>query len=130
MVAGIIVTHGRLGEELVETAKRVYGDFADCYAVSNEGKSPGALHDEIDAIVKSLGSVQCVVFVDFVGGSCCHACTRLKLERADIPVVTGVNLPMLLAFLNKRDSIPFDRLPEEILDRGVGSIHLVDPERV
>jgi PTS system mannose-specific IIA component len=130
MVSGIIVTHGRLAEELLETAKRVYGSFTDCYAVTNEGKSPGALHDEIDSIVRSLGDARCVVFVDFVGGSCCHACTRLKLERADIPVVTGVNLPMHLAFLNKRDSVAFDRLPDEILDRGVGSIHLVDPERV
>jgi len=130
MVAGIIVTHGRLAEELVETAKRVYGDFAGCHAVTNEGKSPPALHQEIDSIVRSLEGERCVVFVDFLGGSCCHACTRLKIERSDIPVVAGVNLPMLLAFLNKRDTVPFDRLPAEIIDRGLGSIQLVDPERI
>lgn len=130
MVAGIIVTHGRLAEELVETAKRVYGDFSGCHAVTNEGKSPPALHEEINSIVRSLEGERCVVFVDFLGGSCCHACTRLKIERPDVPVVAGVNLPMLLAFLNKRDTVPFEHLPGEIIDRGLDSIQLVDPERV
>ena len=130
MVAGIIVTHGRLAEELVETARRVYGDFSGCHAVTNEGKSPSALHEEINSIVRSLEGGRCVVFVDFLGGSCCHACTRLKIERPDTPVVSGVNLPMLLAFLNKRDTVPFERLPGEIIDRGLGSIQIVDPERI
>ncbi len=130
MVAGIIVTHGRLAEELIDTAKRIYGDFSDCYPVTNDGKSPHVLFEEVSLLVQSLEGGPCVVFVDFVGGSCCHACVRLKVERESVPVITGVNLPMLLAFLNKRDAVPFDRLPGEIIDRGHTSIQMIDPHGV
>lgn len=128
MVACIIVTHGRLAEELVETARRVFGDFEGCYAVTNEGKSPNVLYEEMKQLVDALHGEPCIVFVDFTGGSCCHACLRLRVDRKDVVVLSGVNLPMLLAFLNKRDSVPFDRLADEILDRGHSAIRLVDPD--
>jgi PTS system mannose-specific IIA component len=128
MVAGIVVTHGRLAEELIETAKVIYGDFADCYALTNDGKSPHVLFEEVRLLIRALEGAPCVVFVDFVGGSCCHACVRLKLEISDVPVITGVNLPMLLAFLNKRNAVPFDRLPGEILERGHSSIQTMEPD--
>jgi PTS system mannose-specific IIA component/PTS system mannose-specific IIB component len=127
MVAGIIVTHGKLAEELVETARTVFGDFSDCYAVTNEGKSPHALFEEMKLLVDALEGKPCIVFVDFTGGSCCHACMRLKVERNDVAIVSGINLPMLLAFLNKRDAVPFGQLADEIVDRGHNSIRLVDP---
>jgi mannose/fructose-specific phosphotransferase system component IIA len=129
MVAGIIVSHGRLAEELLDTARKVYGDFSDCYAVSNEGKSPHALYEEIDLLIRAQEAGRSVVFVDFAGGSCCHACMRLKVGRRDVPVITGVNLPMLLAFLNKRDAVPFERLAEEVLERGRLSVQSVDPRK-
>ncbi len=129
MVAGIIVSHGRLAEELLETARRVYGDFSDCYAVSNEGKSPQALYEELCLIIRALEKDRCIVFVDFAGGSCCHATMRLKFERRDVPVITGVNLPMLLAFLNKRDAVPFERLADDILERGRSSVQLMESGR-
>ncbi len=130
MVACIVVTHGRLAEEIVKTAKTIFGDFSHCYAISNEDKSPQSLFEEMKRLIDSSDEARWLIFVDFIGGSCCHACVRLKMARDDIPVITGVNLPMFLAFLNKRDSIPFDQLPGEILDRGHNSIQVMDPSRV
>lgn len=127
MVACIIVTHGRLAEELIETARAVFGDFSDCHAVTNEGKSPNALFEEMKLLVDALEGKPCIVFVDFTGGSCCHSCMRLKVDRDDVAIIAGVNLPMLLAFLNKRDAVPFGQLADEIVDRGHNSIRLVDP---
>lgn len=128
MVIGIIVTHGRLADELIETAKGVYGDFSGCLAVTNVGKSPQALLDEVMTLVDAQKGSRYIVFVDFLGGSCGHVATKLRIERDDVPVITGVNLPMLLAFLNKRDSVPFAGLPGEIIGRGHNSIQVVDPE--
>ena len=130
MVTGILVTHGRFATALIETARAIFGDFSRCYAVTNKGKSPQALKDEIDSLVDAAAGDPCIVFVDFFGGSCCHACMQLKIERDYIPVVTGVNLPMLLAFLNKRESVPFEQLPAEILGRGHSSIQSVDPNKM
>ncbi len=130
MVTGILVTHGRLATALIETAKVIFGEFSHCHGVTNEGKSPQALKQEIDSLVAAAAGERCVVFVDFFGGSCCHACMQLKVERDDVPIITGVNLPMLLAFLNKRESVSFEQLPAEILGRGHSSIQSVDPNQM
>ncbi|UCH83106.1 MAG: PTS mannose transporter subunit IID [Candidatus Latescibacterota bacterium] len=128
MVIGIIVTHGRLAEELLSTAKVIYGNFEGCFAVTNSAKSPQALLDEIHSLIDGNQESRCIVLTDFFGGSCCHVCMKLRMERDDVPVITGVNLPMILAFLNKRDTVPFDGLPGEIIGRGHHSIQLIDPE--
>jgi mannose/fructose-specific phosphotransferase system component IIA len=45
-------------------------------------------------------------------------------------VVSGVNLPMLLAFLNKRNEVSFERLPAELAARGRESIQSVDTDQL
>lgn len=128
MVIGIVVTHGNLAEELIATAKTIYGDFVGCHGVTNRAKSPQALLDELYGLLETNNVSRCIVFTDYFGGSCGHVCMKLRMERDDVPIITGVNLPMILAFLNKRDSIPFEGLPGEIIGRGHNSIQLVDPE--
>ena len=130
MVAGILVTHGHLGEELLQTAQLVVGNVQDCYTLSNSSKSPQTLCEEIQGVVDGLGGEPCIIFVDFLGGSCSNACLGIDSDTSPVFVITGVNLPMLLAFLNKRDSIPFDQLPSEILSRSQNSIQIFDPSKI
>jgi mannose/fructose-specific phosphotransferase system component IIA len=128
MVTGIIVTHGMLAEELLQTAKRIIGEFSDCYSVTNIAKSPQALSDELASIISSCRDEPCMVFVDFFFGSCGYACMKLLGSFTNIRVVSGVNLPMLLAFLNKRGDVPFEQLPQEIVERGRDSIRELERE--
>jgi PTS system mannose-specific IIA component len=133
MVAGIIVTHGNLAEELLRTAQTVYGEFSDCHALSNASRSPDALIKEIEKVIEAVKGLPCIIFVDFLGGSCSHACLMQASARGDaqdIPIISGVNLPMLLAFLNKRDEISFERLAEMIVDRGSKSVQVLDPRKI
>jgi mannose/fructose-specific phosphotransferase system component IIA len=132
-VAGIVVTHGNLAEELLRTARTVYGDFVDCHALSNSSKSPRAVESELASLIESRGGDPCVIFVDFVGGSCSQACLKQLVERPDpgnIHLISGVNLPMLLAFLNKRGEVPFEELPRAILERSLDSIRVLDPREM
>jgi mannose PTS system EIIA component len=132
MVVGILVTHGNLAEELLQTARLVYGDFSGCYAISNTAKSTEDLTAELDSLVASVKGTPCIIFVDFIGGSCSHACLKHAHAHtsADVRMLSGVNLPMLLAFLNKRDEVAFAQLPEAILERGHKSIQVVDPTTI
>lgn len=128
MVEGIIVTHGNLAEELLTTARGIYGDFSHCRAISNAGKSTTSLYDDVVTTLDDGSS--CILFVDFIGGSCSHACLRLVTERPQTVLLSGVNLPMLLAFLNKRDKLSFADLPAAIVERGQAAIKIVDPENL
>lgn len=126
MISAILATHGNLADELIETAKEIYYDVSDCYPVSNLHKSPQSLRDELESIVAAGGpDDQYIVFVDFYGGSCCHACMALEMEHDNVRLITGVNLPMFLAFLYKRKEVDFDSLPGELVARGLDGIRLV-----
>jgi mannose PTS system EIIA component len=125
MVTGIIITHGNLCEELIATAKTIFGDFSNCHAVPNTSKSAQALIDELERIVGAGGDSEYIMFVDFFGGSCGYACLRFQKTHKGIPLISGVNLPILLAFLNKRDEVPFEKLADELILRGQDSIKVV-----
>ena len=129
MTEAILVTHGDLAAELMRTARSVFGDFDGCHSVNNAGKTPHTLSEEITKILEAgAPGTRYIVFVDFFGGSCCHACLAVEQAREDVRIVAGVNLPMLLAFLYKRDEVPFERLPEELISRGRSSIRLVSAD--
>ena len=131
MVTGIIVTHGNLARELVETARSIYGEFSHCYAVSNAQKSPRALTEELEAIVQSnAGSDGIVILTDLFGGSCSHACLGVEQSHGNVRLVTGVNLPILLAFLYRRSEVPFEKLPGELVERGWKSIKEMNAENL
>ena len=128
MVTGIVVTHGMLAEELLLTAKRIFGEFSDCHPVTNIAKSPKALTDELASIISACREDPCILFVDFFGGSCSYACMKLLGSFANLRVISGVNLPIVLAFLNKRGDVPFELLAEEIVERGRTSIQILERE--
>lgn len=130
MISAIVVTHGNLAREFIATARHIYGPANGVHAVSNEGKTPQTLAAELEAIVESGGPDDSyLIFVDFIGGSCGHATLSVERRHRNVRIVSGVNLPMLLAFLNKRTEINFERLPSELASRGRDSINAIDAEQ-
>jgi mannose/fructose-specific phosphotransferase system component IIA len=73
--------------------------------VSNDGCDSGALTERL---IQAIGGRPTVLFVDLPGGSCLTSSVRLARGRADVAVVTGVNLAMLLDFVFHRDLTPAD----------------------
>jgi PTS system mannose-specific IIA component len=133
MVTGIVVTHGKLAEELLATAKTIFGEFNGVCPVSNAQKSPQALSEELDMLVAeatSHDSDGVIILTDFFGGSCSHACLAVQRRHERVRMVTGVNLPMLLAFLYRRNEVVFDKLPGELVERGLKSILELDRENL
>ncbi len=126
MVTCVVVTHGLLAAELLRTAQSIIGDVSASYAISNTGKSPQVVKEEIARALDEHADAPTIIFTDFFGGSCSNACLEIEHEREDVRLITGVNLPMMLAFFNKRDEVPFEQLPDEIIDRAHKSIMILD----
>ena len=72
-------------------------------AVSNQGMSPETL---CGAIATAAGDGPAVIFVDMPAGSCLQATLTETRRRSHVAVVAGVNLPMLLDFVYRRNVAP------------------------
>lgn len=118
-VRGLVVSHSSLAEGMVRSVLQIAGVGDDALvAVSNEGCGPDTLQRRVrDAV----GSGAAIVFTDMPSGSCAMAARRLTADRADVAVVCGVNLPMLLDFVFHRD-LPLPDLVERLVSKGKSAI--------
>ncbi len=130
MIHAFIMTHGRLGGELIRTAEGIFGRVTDCVFQSNDGLSDRELFDRLDSFLNEHEEEPCVIFVDFFGGSCATVCQRVLRHHASAYLVGGVNLPILLTFLNKRSQLGIHDLIDHLLIRGRESIALAEIKAV
>jgi mannose/fructose-specific phosphotransferase system component IIA len=125
-IAGIIVTHGRLAEELLRTAELIIGKQENFYAISGSDLCDENVIGMIRKIVGGRGDSNVLVFVDYFGGSCCINSVRAVEGEKGVKVVSGVNLPILLSFATKRGTMPFDEMVDHIVRRGRESVRVID----
>jgi len=100
---GVIVSHAAVAEALVAAVRAITGVEGALIPVSNEGCDQDALKARL---VEATASQPAVLFVDLPGGSCLTSSLRFARGRAELAVVTGVNLAMLLDFVFHRDVAP------------------------
>ena len=118
-VTGLVVSHASLAQGLVQSVRQIAGAEADALvALSNDGCGPDALQASVR---DALGSGPGIVFTDMPSGSCAFAARRLVLDRGDIAVICGVNLPMLLDFVFHRD-LPLAELVDRLVNKGKAAI--------
>jgi len=122
MVGMLIVTHGRLGEGLLDAMQMIAGPQEKVDFVSlKEGDSIDELKERILSAVKMLDDGSGVlVFVDMFGASPSNAAAYLLNENVE--VITGVNLPMLLEIVSFRESSSLQELSANAMAAGVESI--------
>lgn len=100
LLRGVVVSHAQLAEALITAVHSISGVDGALQAVSNEGCDQAALAARIE---KAIGAGPAMLFVDLPGGSCLTSAIRFARGRANLAVVTGVNLAMLLDFVFHRD---------------------------
>jgi len=101
---GVVVSHAAVAQALVAAVTAITGIEGALTPISNEGCGTEALGERLR---EAVGRGPAVLFVDLPGGSCFTSSARYaKTGGADIAVVTGVNLAMLLDFVFNRDNPP------------------------
>jgi len=97
MIGIVLVTHGRLAEELRAAALTIQPDISAMVSVALEWNQTG--EDARDRIGKGLREADqgegAVILTDMFGGTPTNL-TLSFLERDRVEIVTGVNLPMVL----------------------------------
>lgn len=111
---GIVVAHGNLARCLVETTESISGVSGVLFPITNEGCSPELLSERI---AEALCEGPAVLFVDLASGSCGHAARFACVGASGTPIVSGVNLPMLLDFVFHLDMDTFE-LAARVAEKG------------
>jgi mannose/fructose-specific phosphotransferase system component IIA len=121
---GILVTHGRLGEELLRTAEEILGPQTRIAVASNVGHSHASLaaHVERLAAPELEAGEAVVILVDLLPGSCGVACRALAARHPGVLLAGGVNLPMLLEFLHQRAHVGRRELRARLEQKGRAAI--------
>lgn len=116
----LIVTHGSLGNTLIEVAKQIIGEIKDeaITSISNEDFSTAELTERIRMIVDKDPDSFFIIATDFPGGSCFIASKKIASSSKRISSVSGLNISMVLSFLTKRELYRGIQLTETIKTDG------------
>ena len=116
---GVVVAHGGLADGLVDAVRQIAGVTPEeLIGVPNRGLG---CEDLCERTRRVLAETRNVIFTDLPSGSCHLAAMIVVREAPEIPVVTGVNLPMLLDFVFNR-GLGFDELVPRLAEKARGAI--------
>jgi len=139
----VVVTHGQLATELVNSAEIIVGDLPHFTAVSI------GWHDDVDhakeEIGRAIARVQSsaggtaddpagvLVLTDMFGGTPTNI-AAMFLKENEVEIVTGVNLPMVIKLASMNRDITLRELAREVEDQGKESIcqagQLLEPQKM
>ncbi|XXJ19746.1 PTS sugar transporter subunit IIA [Desulfovibrio caledoniensis] len=118
VIGVVLVTHGTFGETLLQAAETVMGPQENCLAVGvdvNRG-----VDETLEGVRKAIHSLEqgkgVLALTDLFGGS--PTTMSLSLMKSEnLEVITGVNLPMVVAALQAR-SMALPELADKVMNAG------------
>lgn len=125
MIGLLIITHCDLGKELLNAAEFIVGkiEAVDTIAIT-ETSGTDLIRKKIEAKVGSLDKGDGVlIFTDMFGGTPSNLSLSF-LKEGKIEVLTGVNLPMLIAIVQNRPNFKLAALAEKAQEAGKMGISL------
>jgi mannose PTS system EIIA component len=125
MVGIIVVAHGRLAEAFAEAAEMIVGKMEGFRACSFfQGSEVEKLRKTLKSCIKEVNTGQGVIILtDMFGGTPSNISLSF-LEENEIEVITGVNLPMVITALTKRDRKELKELAQILKEQGSHNINI------
>ncbi len=117
----LVVTHGRLAEELVNAVRTIVGTLEGLEAVSIDWDDDVAeATRRIEAAMRRVDrGAGVLILTDMFGGTPTNL-GAVAARAGQVEVVTGVNLPMLIKFANLRDDPDLHEVARRIAIAGAG----------
>ncbi len=125
MIGAVLVTHGELGKSLVEVLSRITKAPVSIKVVSLDWQDDiERAREKIEqAIEKEDRGRGVIIFTDIFGGTPTNVCAGF-LDRENVEIITGVNLPILLKFITERERKELRELARELVEKGKDSINV------
>ena len=119
MIKILIITHGNLGHELLNTAQSIVGNQQGVFILSLSGEeSLNSLCERAKQTVDDMGIQHgIIIFTDMFGGTPCNACLPF-CSSENIEIVSGINLYMLISALMNRDKMNLKEFAVKVVNDG------------
>jgi PTS system mannose-specific IIA component len=122
MTGLVVVTHAGLATSLIAAATMITGTSDGCEAVELHADDPAdGLVARIAASLGRVGQDGAIIMTDMFGGTPSNAAMSF-LQEGTVEVVTGVNLPMMVEFLSRRERMSLEELSASLLRCGRESV--------
>jgi len=125
MIGGIIVSHGKLGEELLNALTIILGEAPNIEAISigwydDVEDSKRKINQSLKRVDQKSGVV---IFTDMFGGTPSNLSFAFQKD-GQVEIITGVNLPMLIKFVSLQRSNNLKDVAKKVIEQGKKNIHL------
>ncbi|MBN2000071.1 PTS sugar transporter subunit IIA [candidate division KSB1 bacterium] len=124
MKHGILITHGPIGDAIIQASRTILGIDDGLHALDVTEMSVDEITQRLKSIVNSPERREqgVIIMASLLGGSCWNVSAAVAKEMKNIEVVSGVNLPMVLSFMTKRDKMPLKELAQVLVNDGHRSV--------
>jgi len=125
LVAGVIVTHGHLANELLAAAEMIVGPVSHItFASIGWHDDVDAAHAEVERAIRQVSQGRGVlVLTDMFGGTPTNI-AAMFLAEDEVEVVTGVNLPMVVKLASQSGEESLGEVARRVRDQGREGIYL------
>jgi len=127
MLGIVIVTHGKLGEILIETSEIILNAKPEAVvSVSIDlAENVEKLRQKIETAIKSVNTNKGILMLTDMFGGTPSNLSYSFLEEGRIEVISGVNLPVLLKAINlRKKTLEIHQMAKTIEEYGKKSISL------
>ncbi|HET8727230.1 MAG TPA: PTS sugar transporter subunit IIA [Alphaproteobacteria bacterium] len=107
MIGMVLVTHGRLAEEFIAALEHVVGvqQNVDAVCIGPDDDMEQRRLEILDKVAKVDGGRGVVLLTDMFGGTPSNLAISV-MDKANVEVIAGVNLPMLIKLASVRGAEP------------------------
>jgi len=125
MIGGIIVSHGKLGEELLNALTIILGEAPNIDAISigwydDVEESKKKINQSLKRVDQKSGVV---IFTDMFGGTPSNLSFTFQKD-GQVEIITGINLPMLIKFVSLQRNNNIKDVARKVVEQGKKNIHL------
>jgi len=128
MIHAIILTHGPIGDAIIEAVRGIVGIDKGLHALSVTNMSVEEITQRLLALVNGPEEQKdgAIIMASLKGGSCWNVAIAVARDYPKVKVISGVNLPMVLSFVTKRNSLDIDELTDVVENDGLRGISKFD----
>lgn len=124
----LIATHGDFAPGILDAASLIFGEIKDITAMSlKAGMQVDDFRNQIAEYIQQHDEENILILVDLLSGSPFNSVIPF-LQKENIYVVTGLNLPMLLEVGMSKDFMEFDELCK--LAKNIGTDGIVSKDEI